>query len=392
MNGRPTVLFAGESGSLAHVARLLVLAGALDPSRFRRFLATDGRFRELARTVDQLQFLELRGTAPELFAGASAHGGHVPTVPELLAAVDAERRLLETVRPDLVVNDFRHTLPIAAALVGIPCLAVTNAHWSPFRDLGFDPLVPRPHTGDAPPAPSRSATATFNEVRVHFGLPPVSNYLELCTSGDAAVYVDPPGWVPLQGCPSSHWCVGPVVWSPQSAMPRWWDALPDDRPVIYLTLGSTGLAPRLPAMLEALAALPVTVLAATAGRVRIPLAPDNARVADFLPGAACSRRAAVVICNGGSGTAYQALAEGTPVLGLWSNIDQFLTSKLAERHGVGVAMAAHDASPTDVTDALAYILQTARLRDGARDAARWFQATSVSEEFTRAVCSVLARS
>lgn len=68
--------------------------------------------------------------------------------------------------------------------------------------------------------------------------------------------------------------------------------------------------------LNALADLPVTVIAATAGRNHLKNVPANAFVADYLPGEAAAARSAVVLCNGGSPTTQQALAAGVPVIGL----------------------------------------------------------------------------
>jgi len=39
-------------------------------------------------------------------------------------------------------------------------------------------------------------------------------------------------------------------------------------------------------------------------------------VVDMIPGDVAARKAAVVVCNGGAGTGYQALAEGTPIVSI----------------------------------------------------------------------------
>ena len=77
-------------------------------------------------------------------------------------------------------------------------------------------------------------------------------------------------------------------------------------------------------MLAALADLPVQVMATTAGRPAPTQVPANAQVHDYLPGDRAAARAALVVCNGGSLAVQQALAAGVPVLGVASNMDQFL--------------------------------------------------------------------
>src|SRR5204862_1096209 len=98
---------------------------------------------------------------------------------------------------------------------------------------------------------------------------------------------------------------------------------------------------------------PVTVVIATAGRSQRREWPANVKAAEFLPGDAAARRAALVICNGGSGTAYQALAAGTPVIGLPSNLDQYLTMSAVVAHEAGIAIPADS-------------LRVDRLRDAAQ--------------------------
>jgi UDP:flavonoid glycosyltransferase YjiC (YdhE family) len=48
----------------------------------------------------------------------------------------------------------------------------------------------------------------------------------------------------------------------------------------------------------------------------------------------------LVICNGGSTTGYQALYEGVPILGIASNLDQYLAMSYITNAGAGKLMRA----------------------------------------------------
>jgi UDP:flavonoid glycosyltransferase YjiC (YdhE family) len=76
-------------------------------------------------------------------------------------------------------------------------------------------------------------------------------------------------------------------------------------------------------------------------------------VADYLPGGDAASRAEIVICNGGSPTASQALAAGRPVLGLCSNLDQFLNMRAVHARGAGVALRADRLTRTAFEKAVA---------------------------------------
>jgi UDP:flavonoid glycosyltransferase YjiC (YdhE family) len=123
--------------------------------------------------------------------------------------------------------------------------------------------------------------------------------------------------------------------------------LPQEKPVVLLTLGSSGRADLLPMALSALSGLPITVIAATAGKIDLAEVPGNAFVADYLPLDRAVQRSRLVICNGGSLTTYQALASGVPILGLCTNMDQLLNMNAIERLGAGLSLRAARSARTN---------------------------------------------
>ena len=167
---------------------------------------------------------------------------------------------------------------------------------------------------------------------------------EVLTFGDYTLHPDVPELTPLADAPARHRFLGPVLWSPDLPLPAAVERGEGSRPNVYATLGSTGDLRVLRALLEALSTLRVNVLLATAGRFRARDLPANVTAMDFVPGQQAARRARLVVCNGGSSTAYQALREGVPVLGLPSNFDQSLAMAAIERAGAGRAVRLGDAS------------------------------------------------
>jgi UDP:flavonoid glycosyltransferase YjiC (YdhE family) len=186
------------------------------------------------------------------------------------------------------------------------------------------------------------------------------------TYGDFTVYADVPALVPTYDLPASHRYIGPVLWSPAVDLPDWWADLPSDRPIVYVTPGSSGESEFASVVLEALADMPVTVLVATAGRTRLEGIPSNARVADFLPGTEAAGRAALVISNGGSPTTWQALAAGVPVLGIASNnMDQHLNMTAVRHAGAGELLRARGLRPAPLRTLVTRMLDAPRYRTAA---------------------------
>jgi UDP:flavonoid glycosyltransferase YjiC (YdhE family) len=332
------VLFIAEAVTLAHVGRMLALAERLPPHCEVTMAMDPSCHRFAAGTRWTIEPLPCIGSA--LFLRRLARGSAVYELGELRRYVTDDLALFERVRPDRVVGDFRLSLSVSARLARVPYATVTNAYWSPFaadRELPM-PVLPlskalplsiaRPLFAALAPRVMRRHAQAINVLRGEHGLAALEPDLRVVyTEADKTLYADDVQMFPMRtDLPSSHVAIGPVLWSPPGPQPSWWSDLSADRPVVYVTLGSSGSAELLPVVLAGLARLPVTVLAS---------APANARLADYLPGTAAAARARLVVCNGGSPTCQQAFAAGVPVLGIASNMDQFLNMRGVERRNAG---------------------------------------------------------
>lgn len=370
------LLFLCEAVTLAHVARPLTLARALDPSRYDVHIAYDDRYRSLFHDGAFCRH-PLTSIPSAQFLRALAKGRPLYDVSTLRAYVKADLDLIAAVRPDVVVGDFRLSLAVSARLAGIPYATVTNAYWSPFAnpryrvpDLPFTRVL---GTGlgqllfDAVrPLAFALHTRPLNRVRREHGLKDLGFDLrETYTHADLTLYADIPELIPTRALPAHHHYLGPLSWQPEISPPDWWDSIPRGKPVLYVTLGSSGRADLLPRVLESLASLPVTVLAATAGRVDLETVPANAFVADFLPGSDAARRADLVICNGGSLTTAQALQAGVPVIGVAGNLDQHLNMSYLEQSGVGIMLRPGRGFASALAEAVKRILRNDAYRQQA---------------------------
>ncbi|HOW76253.1 MAG TPA: glycosyltransferase [Candidatus Competibacteraceae bacterium] len=344
------ILFVGEAVTLAHVVRPVVLAQALDLACYEVVLACDNRYLKLFGQLP-LAWRPIETIPTVKFLDNLARGWPVYDLDTLRRYVRADLVLLEAVKPDVVVGDFRISLGVSARVAGVPYFTITNAYWSPYSRLPFPlpehPMIPVFGVGLsqalfnlARPAVFALHTLPLNRVRREYGLPSLGYDLRtIYTDADQTLYADIPDFIPTAPLPPHHHWLGPVLWSPAMELPDWWETLPSDRPIIYVALGSSGENVRaLPVILRGLAELPVTVIAATAGQSLGIEPPKNAYVADFLPGVAAAARSHLVVCNGGSLATQQALAAGVPVLGIAGNMDQHLNMLCLEQAGVGVRL------------------------------------------------------
>jgi UDP:flavonoid glycosyltransferase YjiC (YdhE family) len=199
-----------------------------------------------------------------------------------------------------------------------------------------------------------------NRLRRKYGLPGIgSDFRAALMDGDLTCFADLPEIIPTAPLPANQRFIGPVPWSPAVPLPPWWGEMRDrqgQRPLVYVTLGSSGPAGALQNVLDGLAGLPVDVIASTAGRAEALRVPANARVADLLPGDQACDLADLVICNGGSPGTYQALAHGKPVVGLATNMDQFLNMAAVEQAGVGRLLRSRSVGADTIRDTLVELI------------------------------------
>jgi UDP:flavonoid glycosyltransferase YjiC (YdhE family) len=396
------VLFIGEAVTLAHVTRPFVLASGLDPDRFEVFFACAPQYKNLLGCLP-FGWRPIHSISPEQFLTALARGKPVYNAETLRRYVQEDLSLLQDLSPDLVVGDFRISLAVSAPLSKTCYLALSNAYWSPYARQRF-PLPELPFVRFlgvplakvifrlARPIAFALHTLPLNRVRREYGLPRLGFDLRrIYTHADYTLYADVPELIPTYNLPPHHQYLGPILWSPAVAYPDWWHQVPADRPVVYVTLGSSGASHLLPLVLQALAEKHLTVMAATAGRIQPDRVPANALVAEYLPGQGAAQRADLVICNGGSPTTHQALAAGKPVLGIAGNMDQHLNMAGIVKGGAGKLLRAGKARPRAVAATVDQLLGGPAFSEAARKFARIFSTYQPCTRFQELVNEICTR-
>jgi UDP:flavonoid glycosyltransferase YjiC (YdhE family) len=345
------VLLFCEAVTLAHSARVAVIARGLATRGHRVTVAGAepiARFDHPLVSWRQLGCIGARRFVRSLARGTPAYGEA-----DLRRYVDDERRCIDAVAPDFVAADFRPTVAVSARLARVPCAAIVNAYWSP-ASAGQLPMPVLPFTGVLPlplaqwlfdrgsrwilPAHCRP----WNRVRAAHGLDDLGADLRrIYCDADTVLYPDIPGMFALGEVPPHHHFIGPLLWSPAATLPPWWSTLPTDRQVAYLSLGSSGDPRVLEAAAQGLLDGGLSVMVTARGNEADLLGRwPHVFVAEYLPGDKATARADIVICNGGSMTCHQAFTFGKPVLGITSNMDQFMNMQGTVASGAGLSIRA----------------------------------------------------
>jgi UDP:flavonoid glycosyltransferase YjiC (YdhE family) len=401
---RRRILFVTENITLAQVVRLVTLARALPSDRYEvHFACSD--FDELVFQGTEFRRHTLFTIDKEEGFKALARGERLYDVKTLERYVADELRVFDAAKPDLVVGDFRLSLAVSAPLAEVHCASLINAYWSPYARRESWPVPDHPivrlvgleraekYFPQALPKVFGHFAAPLNAVRKRHGLSEFESLSQQLCFGDSVLYPDLPELTPLEGAPETHHFLGQVDWSPRVPLPAaLHDAGAGAPPLVYCTLGSSGDVAVLPLVLEALAGLPIRCVLATAGRAAPQRLPDNVLSFDYLPGSEVAARAALVITNGGSSTGYQALAAGVPVLGIPSNLDQYLAMQAIARVGAGLTVRSGGLTRDQVRKAVIRLLDARPAQAAARELAACFATYECHERFRTVLSNLLGSS
>ncbi len=399
-SARKVVLLVAEAVTLAHYGRIATLSRALLAGNYRVIVAADPRYRALDE-IPGVDFHPIWTIPSSQFAHALEQGRPLYDAQTLMRYVEEDLALIDAVKPDLIVGDFRLSLAVSAPLRKVPYASVVNAYWSPSADVAY-PVPDLPFTRITGlragqvlfdwvrPLAFALHARPLNQVRRNHGLAPLGNDLrKTYTRADYTLYADIPELVKTHDLPGNHRFLGPILWSTQTPLPDWWDNLPQDKPIVFLTLGSSGRADLLPMAIEVLSSLPVTVIVATAGKVELERLPTNIFVADYLPMDMASAHSALVISNGGSLSTYQALANGVPVIGLCSNMDQLLNMRAIERLRAGITLRAERVTSKVLSEAVTEMLDKTTYAQAAEQIRQMLARTNSAQRFRGFVSEIL---
>ncbi len=368
MHNRINILIICEGVSLAHIGRPLVLAKYLANRGYRITFACDERYKRFVEQNKDFTFKPIKSIASETFMKALYWGKAIYNSKTLEDYIQDDIRLISDTQPDLIIGDFRVSLSISAKVSQVPYYSLSNAHWSPHASVEmqapetiyskiFGLTLNRLLFNKCYPLFFKAQAMAFNTVAKRYGFMPVQNILEMYTTADKTLYLDPTHWLNFNNLPANQEIVGPIIYSPEISKPKWFEkVVKASHNSIYATLGSSGDTSVLPNVCTAIRDSGNMGMIASAGRADVKTQ-EGLYCSDYLPGETMLEHAKICICNGGSATVYQSLSKGVPIIGIPQNLDQFLTMSQVLRHHVGVLIRPTHATAKNIKQAIEKINQ-----------------------------------
>lgn len=273
--------------------------------------------------------------------------------------------LARELRPDVVIADLHPLATIAAQAMGIPSAALVTAGFTP-EAAALTGATGRTAQWARRALAARSAMlarpfAAAARRRGQRGRDTLAGTFR----GDTTLVTE---LASFAGPAASGTCTGPIVWDEPGAPPP---PPPPGVARIYATIGTTGDPALLELALAAFAGRPGFQLVLTSGRLAAqPVVSDGVLAAPTLPGSAVLRHARLAVHAGGSGTTYQALSAGVPMLVVPRVGGQDLQARLVQRHGVGISYRLDRLSAERLRRGAMHVLTTDRYRARAAAFAR----------------------
>lgn len=375
-DGSKKILCVAEAVTLAHVARILRVAEELSDSGFSVTLAFDQRYQRFMQL--NLPYRHLPSIDPAVFTGRANSYQFPYTESELRSYLADEKALLDQIRPDLVISDFRLTLPISLHVAKIPHFSLTNGYWLP--EFGLGPAIPdlpafrplprflaRLAYAAARPIVYRINSAVFNRVAREAGAVAVQGtMLDIYTQGDMRLLADPPGWLDFSASPRDCF-IGPMAWRAPVDNPAWWPQLDRKKKTIFVSVGSSGSEQAVAAVLAATDGLEVQGQAPQIVISGLELAPEYQQrsvfSAKFISNPAAMEISQLFISNGGSLSMVDAFRCAVPIIGITSNFDQLINATIIEDKGLGRRFLCRNVQPAELRSAIVQLLQPDLERD-----------------------------
>jgi len=229
------------------------------------------------------------------------------------AAVAEMMYIVRRFRPDVLIGDLSLLTWIVGQRAGLPVIQIIRSIMHPAK-----PCVvwwQEPPKGIVSP----NIHPVFDPVLSHWNLEPIDRAEDLFR-GDLFLVPSIPELEPLPNdLPSTHY-IGALVrkQSPTVVLPQPLDK-PDEKPVIYVTLGGgagpVGNRHFFQVLNKALGEMPWSVIISTGRKfdpTDLPPAPPNIFYYQWVPGPAVIQQSDVVIFHGGYGTLMETMRYGVP--------------------------------------------------------------------------------
>lgn len=343
--------------TLSHISRPLLIAKELTMRGHLTVFAGESRKVTFIRQ-EGFEVVPLYEPNPEKLYGNIRTGKlRFVTDSEIEKMIDADLAVYEKVKPDLVLTDGRFTAPISTQIAGLKHIAIVNVSSTEYRALPYVPffewipnwLIKRNSSMwktldkmnlKLEMSVFDNVMCIFKKLSKKYGLQKTITATNCLTGKDITLLADIPEYFPTRDLPDDYHYIGPLTWKSDMPPPVWWPPKDDGKPLIYISMGTTGLSTFFKKVYDLFKTFDMTAIITTGEQIKdLETIHGQIYVESFLDGDLVIEKSDLVVCHGGNGTIYQALQHGKPVIGIPTIPDQKFNMRRVEALGVGKTLS-----------------------------------------------------
>ena len=331
---------------LSHYLRCLVLADTYDKSTHRIIFLTSERYSQYVHQHGYQTFSCKQFDSAYVMKCAGNFDFSWLNYEDLEEVMLDQVSAIQSFRADIVIGDMAPTLRMSAEYCKVTYLSLMNGYMT--RHYASTRKIPSTHKASKlfsilPESISDLLTdfaekrtfikmhEPFARIRAKYQLQPILDYLSEM-EGDQNLICDLPDLFPQKQLPVNYTFTGPLIYNYQQEEEEWLSQLNKERPVIVVTMGSSGEWTHLSFLNSPYYSKYIII---TAG--------DNAHVLfaphiipkRFVNLSAVLQKADLMICHGGNGTIYSGISNKVFMLCLSSHFEQEWNIAALEKNGYG---------------------------------------------------------
>ncbi len=316
----------------AHYFRCLELCKKLS-DQFEISFAYSSKYDKFIRSSGFETFEASNFNSEEITAAASSFDFSWLNLGAIEAVLRSQIKAIEDLKPSLVLGDAAFTLKMAAERTDVPFVSLLNGYMTKYCRVTRKVSPSHPGYPYSKTMPKRvferltrviehamleKVHAPFRKARKKLNLSKL-NYLLEELEGDYNLICDLPIFFPQKSLPENYEFVGPLFYKGYEEEKEVRNFLGDNPIRILVSLGSTGNWKKLNLLLDPVFSDTRIVIT---GNSCSNLQASNIMSTSFLNHTKIIDKVDIVICHGGNGTVYQALANGIPLILFSGNFEQ----------------------------------------------------------------------
>lgn len=335
--------------TLSHISRPLLVAEELRARGHEVVFAGSSPKTKFIKD-EGFEVLPLHEPDPEVLFGNIRKGKlRFASDSEVERMIEADLKIYKEVRPDVVLTDGRFSAPISTHIAGLKHVAIVNVSSTEYRALPYIPFF------DRLPGFTRkifndlnlklemlifdNAMSVFKKLSKKHGLKNTVTATNCLAGKDITLLADIPEYFPAKNLPDNYHYIGPLTWKANIPPPPWWPPK-GARPLIYVTMGTTGIGDFFGKAYRLFEASEFSAVVTTGAQVAgLKTIEGKLYIEPFMNGDIVTEECDLVVCHGGNGTIYQALEHGKPVIGIPTIPDQRFNMRRVEALGVGKTLS-----------------------------------------------------